>query len=216
MTPERFQKLQLILQRRQPDLTVLMDCVQKTHNLAAIVRSCDAVGIQTVHAISGENRLHIRKNVARGCEKWLDVKTHKTITAAYAQMRKEGKTILCAHPVEEAIDFQKIDYTKPIAIVIGAELQGLSEEAKLKADGFIAIPLLGMVQSLNVSVATAIILFEAKRQREAAGFYDRQTIGNAPYKKLLFEWAHPQIAEHHRRRNLPYPELDDNGEIVTG
>ena len=215
MTPQRFKRIKEILSRRQPDLTVVMDSVQKTHNLAAVIRTCDAVGIQTVHAISTQKNLHVKKNVASGGNKWVEIKTHRTIAMAYARLRREGKLVLAAHPGEGATLFDDIDYTQPTAIVVGAELEGLSRTAIEQADGLIAVPMIGMGHSLNVSVATAIILFEARRQREKAGCYRRRRLDATTYQRLLFEWAHPQVASYYRRHHLPYPKLDENGEIVA-
>lgn len=214
MSRERFEKIRRVLQLRQPDLTVLMDNVHKTHNLAAVTRTCDAVGIAEVHAITNQLRLSVKRNVASGCHKWVKVRTHKTVPRAYGWFRKRKMQVLCAHDCAQSVDFRQLDYTRPTAIVLGAELRGLSAEAIERSDRRIRIPMLGMVTSLNVSVAAALILFEAKQQREAAGLYDQRRLDDATFRKLLFEWTHPQVSAFCLRKGLPYPEMDEFGDIV--
>ncbi len=214
MTPERFQKLQDVLDRRQPDLTVVMDNVHKTHNLAAVVRTCDAVGIPEIHAITNQLRQEVKRNVASGSHKWVRIVTHKTIPVAYDRLRRRGFQILCAHSSQDAVDFREIDYTRPTALAVGAELRGPSDDAVGLADRQIHIPMLGMGSSFNVSVATAIVLFCAMEQRRKAGFYDNRRLDDDTYRSLLFEWAHPKVSDYCRRHKIPYPEIDQNGEIL--
>ncbi len=210
---QRFAKVAAVLRRRQPDLTVVMDNVHKPHNLAAIARTCDAVGIQELHAVSPDRNIRLAQKAAGGCRKWIKVHSHLTITAAFRELRRREFKIYAAHLDDRARDFREIDYTRPTAVVVGAELDGLSPAAARESDGNLVIPLAGFVQSLNVSVATALILFEAYRQRQAAGFYDRCRLDPATYRQLLFEWLHPRVAAYCRQHRLPYPALDDRGEI---
>lgn len=169
MTPERERRIREMLARRQPDLTVVMDRVHKPHNLAAIARSCDAVGVAELHAVPlpGEPARLESDKAASGAGKWVTLREHPDIDAAYRHLRKRGMRIYAAHDGLGAVDFRSIDYTQPTAIAVGAELDGLSEAAVEAADSAISIPMMGMTRSLNVSVATAVILYEAQRQREA-------------------------------------------------
>jgi len=96
---------------------------------------------------------------------------------------------------------------------MGAELEGVGEYAAEHADQHVYIPMMGMVQSLNVSVAAALLLFEAQRQREQAGMYDRVQLSDEEFRTTLFEWAYPDLADLCRKRGAPYPELDEEGEI---
>ncbi|MBW1644782.1 MAG: tRNA (guanosine(18)-2'-O)-methyltransferase TrmH [Deltaproteobacteria bacterium] len=210
---QRFAKIAAVLRRRQPDLTVVMDNVHKPHNLAAIARTCDAVGIQEVHAVSADHGIRLTQRAASGCRKWITIRSHRSIADAYRELRRRGFRLYAAHLDDRARDFREIDYTAPTAIVVGAELDGLSPAAAAGSDGTLIIPLAGFVQSLNVSVATALILFEAYRQRQAAGFYDHCRLDGETYRRLLFEWLHPKVAAYCRRHQLPYPALDDRGEI---
>lgn len=213
-TWKRFEKIRWLLDRRQPDLTVVMDAVQKPHNVAAVIRTCDAVGIPKIHAVIPDAPMEFRNRASSGAYKWVKTVRHKQITDAYAVLRSQGFTVLVAHHAAEAKDYRAIDYTRPIAIVVGTEKDGLSAEAIEQADGSIMIPMTGMVESLNVSVATALILFEAQRQRQIAGYYDACRLDGETYTRLLFEFAHPRIAAYCRRHGLPYPKLNAQGELI--
>jgi tRNA (guanosine-2'-O-)-methyltransferase len=130
------------------------------------------------------------------------------------QLRAARLTICAAHASSDAKDYRSMDYTKPTAILVGAELAGVSLRAIELSDEHIAIPMYGMVHSLNVSVATAIILFEAQRQRARAGMYDARRLPPEEYARILFEWLHPEVARWCRERGLPYPAVDERGDIV--
>ncbi len=214
MTPDRFRRLRAALDRRQPDLTVLLENVHKPQNFHAILRTCDAVGIATAHAVTPDGPLRSHSFVAAGSDRWVAVETHLEIGPAFAALRQQGLRVLAAHLAPEANDFRAEDYTRPTAILMGQEKYGVSEEALAAADGFVRIPMAGLVSSLNVSVATALILFEAQRQRAAAGLYDGPRLDPATYDKTLFEWAYPELADYCRRRGRPYPRLDEDGELL--
>jgi len=175
MQQTRYQRIEGVLSRRQTDLTVCLEDVHKHHNLSAIVRSADAVGCHHVHAVWPENQKWLTNNTSGGSKNWLDTHLHKNIDDAAIMMRQHNPDvqILATHLSEDAVDFREIDYTKPTAIIVGQEKTGISEQALKHADQNIIIPMQGMVQSLNVSVAAALILFEAQNQRQKAGMYNR-------------------------------------------
>ena len=215
MLPRRYKKLKQVLDRRQPDLTVLTEDVHKPHNLSAIMRTCDAVGVFSIHAVSSHNdEMPTYSQVAQGSEKWVNLYTHSQIKIAIEQLHQEGFKIYAAHLSKEAVDYRQIYYTQPTAILLGAEKWGVSQEAAERVDGHIIIPMLGMVESLNVSVAAAVILFEAQRQRLEAGFYDRVRLERATYQQTIFEWGYPKIAALHRQKGESYPPLGEEGEII--
>mgnify|MGYP006270851919 CR=1 FL=1 len=216
MTPERFHHLREVLARRQVTLTVLMENVHKPHNYSAVLRSCDAVGIHRAHAISSQAVVSTAKmhSSSASAAKWVQVTVHGDIHEACASLHAEGFSIFAAHLGADARDYRTVDYTQPVAILLGAEKDGVTPEALEHVDGCIHIPMQGMVQSLNVSVANAVVLFEAQRQRVQAGMYARGGLSEAELTAQLFEWAYPRIAELCRRRRAPYPELDSDGRIV--
>lgn len=214
MTPRRFARLRAVLDRRQPDLTVVLDDVHNAHNVSAIVRTCDAVGVFEVHAVTREPRFRLKAKSAKGAHRWVALRIHPDLEAAVAVVRASGSTLLAAHPTPGATDFRAIDLTRPTAVLLGTELEGLSAAALAHCDGAIHIPMLGAGTSLNVSVAAALVLFEAQRQRAAAGLYDRPRLEPASQAATLFEWCHPRLAAFCRKKGLPYPPLDDDGALA--
>lgn len=217
MRPERFHRLRSVLDRRQPDLTVLMERVNKEHNFSAILRNCDAVGVLEVHAVPPRAGLKLHHETSGGTAKWMRVHRHPDVAAAASLLRQRGFRLVAAHPAGAAKDYRELDYTEPTAIVVGAERFGLSDEALAEIDVTAVIPMVGMVRSLNVSVATSLFLFEAFRQREAAGMYEPPSRLDAErYRRILFEWAYPDFSRRYRERGLPYPDLDDEGTIPGG
>ncbi|GMR11950.1 MAG: tRNA (guanosine(18)-2'-O)-methyltransferase TrmH [Gemmatimonadota bacterium] len=213
MNVERFRKLQEVLGRRQPDLTVLMERVHKSRNLSAILRNCDAAGVLQAHAIPPKDGLDIHAHTSAGTSKWVRVVRHRTVQAATDLLRSEGFRILAAHPGEGGRDYREVDFTVPTAIMVGAELLGLTDEALGIADELVEIPMLGMANSLNVSVATALLLFEAARQRASAGMYETSSLSPADFERILFEWAYPRVSRRLREGGRPYPPLGPTGEF---
>ena len=208
MTPDRVQKLRETLARRQPDLTVLMAGVHKPHNLAAVLRTCDAVGVLNAHAVTEPGVLSHNPNAGAGSRRWVKVRRHDAIADGVAALRAQGFRLVAAHPDPGAKDFREVDYTRPTALVLGAELEGLDEITIAACDETIVIPMLGMVQSLNVSVSAALVLYEAQRQRMAAGLYDQCRVDEHTLNTRLFEWAYPQVAHRCRGKNIPYPRVN--------
>ncbi len=215
MTPERFRKLKMVLARRQPDLTVLAADVHKPHNISAIVRTCDAVGIHRVHAVSPSGEFHHHRMASGGSRHWVGLTLHPSLTGAVEALREAGWRLVAAHPTDSARDFREIDYTRRTAIVLGSELEGLEREAIDAADETITIPMAGMVESLNVSVAAALILYEAQRQRSDAGMYDTSRLDAETFDRTLFEWAYPEIAARLQRLGQAYPALREDGELSS-
>ncbi len=214
-TPRRFHHLRRVLDRRQPDLTVLMENVHKPHNLAAVLRTCDAVGVFEAHAVTPEATLPtLHGAVSSSAGKWLPVRPWSALAPACDHLRGAGFQLVAAHPAPGAVDFRSVDYTRPTAIVLGQEKEGVTAEAVARADRLVVIPMLGMVPSLNVSVAAAVILFEAQRQRAAAGLYESSRLDPERYRATLFEWAHPLHAERCRAAGMPYPPLDEEGGVA--
>ncbi|QUJ67314.1 tRNA (guanosine(18)-2'-O)-methyltransferase TrmH [Photobacterium sp. GJ3] len=216
MTPERFARIQSVLATRQTDLTLCLEEVHKPNNVSAIIRTADAVGVHKVHAV-WPNDMRVLSHTSAGARNWVELQTHDTMASAVGQLKSEGMQVLATHLSDRAVDFREIDYTKPTAIILGGEKNGITPEALALADQDIIIPMVGMVQSLNVSVASALILYEAQRQRHNAGMYEREHTQLPPetVHRILFERGHPVLAKVAKRKKLPYPPLDDAGQIVA-
>lgn len=215
MTPERLQRINAMLDQRQPDLTVCMEGVHKNHNLAAVVRTADAIGVSDVHAIWKNETMRVSGGSAAGSQNWIDVHNHTSTEEAIGGLKKQGMQVLVTNLSDTAVDFREIDYTKPTAIILGQEKFGASEQALALADQDIVIPMVGMVQSLNVSVACSVVLYEAQRQRQAAGLYNNPRISHERRQRMLFEGGHPIFAKACQRKGLPYPTIDEAGQIVA-
>lgn len=217
MTPDRFQRIQTVLATRQPDLTVCMEEVHKPNNVSAIIRTADAVGVHKVHAVWPQENMRVLSHTSAGARNWVELETHDTMVDAVAALKDQGMQVLATHLSDTAIDFREVDYTKPTAIILGGEKNGITSEALALADQDIIIPMVGMVQSLNVSVASALILYEAQRQRQQAGMYDRDTtlLPDDVVHRILFERGHPVLAKVAQRKGMPYPPLDEDGQIVA-
>lgn len=213
MTPERIARLRRVLDLRQPDLTVVTDSVRKQRNLSAIVRSCDAVGIQYLHAVTGDDDYTAFRGTAMGSHDWVTISRYRKVDDALLQLSQRGHQLVAAHLDESALDFRDIDYTRPTAIIFGCEGSGVSSAVLQRMDHCVSIPMKGMVGSLNVSVAAGIILSEAQRQRELAGCFDQPRLDPASYDKLFFEWGHPAVTDFCQQRGLAYPRLNAEGEI---
>ncbi|MEH0690945.1 tRNA (guanosine(18)-2'-O)-methyltransferase TrmH [Vibrio cholerae] len=216
MNLERYQRIQEVLKARQADLTLCLEEVHKPNNVSAVIRSADATGIHKVHAV-WPDKMRTLSHTSAGARNWVEVETHDTIEDAISELKRQGMQVLVTNLSETAVDFRQIDYTKPTAVILGSEKIGASEQAKALADQDIIIPMVGMVQSLNVSVASAVILYEAQRQRQAAGMYDnaQSALPAETIHRILFERGHPVLAKVAKRKQLPYPPLDEQGQIVA-
>lgn len=214
MTPERVARLDAVLALRQPDLTVFAENLHKPRNFSAMVRNCDAVGINEMHVLPGEDNLRKHWNTSQGAEKWMSIKTHANSEDACTDLKSKGFQLVAAHLSDSAMDYRKLDYTQPTALVLGTELFGVSDITLTYADHQISIPMMGVTQSLNVSVACAIVLYEARRQREAAGMYDQPRLHAETLARQRFEWLHPVLTEYCQKHGLKYPALDENGDLA--
>lgn len=214
MTPERIARLQAVLDRRQPDLTVITDFVHKPRNLSAVLRCCDAAGVLQLHAVLGDADYRAYRGTARGSQQWVQVRRYTSLEDALSSPRVEGFQRVVAHLSDSSVDFREVDYTRPTALVLGAERRGPSDAALAAADRHIRIPMVGMVESLNVSVAAGIVLTEAQRQRQLAGLYDASRLDGALRERLIFEWGHPALREFCRRKGLAYPRLGSDCELA--
>lgn len=215
MTPQRFATLKKVLNQRQPDLTVVMDGVHKPHNFNAIIRTCDAVGVFETHYIPVTERYRELTNTGKGSQKYVYARRHETFSDISKPLKEQGYQLLAAHLSDDAVDFRTIDFTRPTALVMGAELEGLNPETAQLVDQHVIIPMQGMVESLNVSVACAIMLYEAQRQRLAAGLYDQPRLPSEIYEKTLFEWCWPRVAELCQEQGRDYPPLNESGEFES-
>ena len=190
MTPERREKLLMVLSKRQPDLTVVLENVFDPHNISAVMRTCDAVGIQEVFILNTKIPRHKKWGAksSSSAAKWLTVYQFENAGECFSSLRKRYSKILTTHLSSDAIGLHAIDMTEPIALVFGNEHSGVSDEIRALADGNFIIPQVGIIQSLNISVACAVTLYEAFRQKNLAGHYNRDNMDHVMKQELLKEW----------------------------
>lgn len=189
-TDERLAKLRATLGRRQPDLTVVMENIHDPHNVSAMLRSCDAVGVLGVHLVyTNESFPDIGAKSSASARKWVERTSHRSVADCYARLRSEGFAVYATRLDPQARSLYDLDLTRPTAFVFGNEHRGVSDEAAAQADGSVMIPMFGMIQSLNVSVACAVSLFEAARQRITAGAYDDPKLSEEELEQLIKVWA---------------------------
>ena len=186
----RAEKFRRVLSMRQNDLTVVLENIHDPHNVSAILRSCDAVGVLQVELLyTIEKFPRIGKKSSSSASKWLDRRKHTSVTECYAALRQEGFRIYATRLGAASTSLYDLDLSRPSALVFGNEHRGVSEEAAGLADGNFHIPMVGMIQSLNVSVAAAVSLYEAHRQRLNAGTYARGTLGADDLERLFDDWT---------------------------
>ena len=189
MTERRREKFLSVLQHRQPDVTLVMEDIHDPHNVSAVLRTADAVGLLEVQLVYDKEAFpKLGKKSSASAVKWVQRRKFTSIKECYDQLHEEEFTIYATQIGAKSKSIYDIDCTKKIAFVFGNEHRGVSKEAAKLADRLIEIPMMGMIQSLNVSVACAVTLYEALRQRSVAGMYDTSSMPDAVIKKLFDEW----------------------------
>lgn len=191
MTPERREKLENVLSKRQDDITIVLENVFDPHNISAVMRTCDAVGVQEVYVLNTKIPRH-KKWGARSSSsaaKWLTVHQYEDAQECFLSLRKKYSKILTTHLSSDAVNLYSIDFTSPLALVFGNEHSGVSEEIRHLADGNFIIPQSGIIRSLNISVACAVTLYEAYRQKSVAGHYDKPGLSKELRNSLLESWG---------------------------
>jgi tRNA (guanosine-2'-O-)-methyltransferase len=183
-TEKRIAKVERVLRTRQESLTVVMENIHDPHNVSAVLRTCDAVGVSKVSLLYNiEQFPKIGKKSSASAFKWVEKEKYRSVTECYAELHSNEFKIYATAFSGNPVNLYDLDFTERVAIVLGNEHRGVSDEAAEAADATFIIPMFGMVQSLNVSVAAAVVLYEALRQRLVKGMYDLPDYAD----KVLFE-----------------------------
>jgi tRNA (guanosine-2'-O-)-methyltransferase len=188
LTEQRLKKITKVVNQRQKYLTVVLENVHDPHNVSAVLRSCDAVGIDKVYLIYNSNKFpKIGRVSSASAKKWVQLARFNNVDECFADLRKDKYKIYSTHMSETGKNksLYEFDLTKKVAIVFGNEHAGVTEEVKQKSDGNLLIPMYGMIQSLNISVSVAVCLYEALRQREVKGMYKKSSYTKAELKSKL-------------------------------
>jgi len=183
LTDKRISRLKDVISKRQFDVTVVLENIHDAHNISAIMRTCDAAGIHEIYAVITDPRIDLEKyemhnKITSGSGKWVEILIFHDVDSCVLALRQKYDSILGTHLSQSAISLYDIDFLQSVALVFGNEHAGLSEEFLAHLDGNFKIPQYGMVQSLNISVACAISVYEALRQKEMAGKFNRGEWGD--------------------------------------
>jgi tRNA (guanosine-2'-O-)-methyltransferase len=187
---ERTQKIEYVLSKRHRDFTIVAENIIDKHNLSALFRTCDAVGILKAYLIydGTQPTPKLAESSSASARKWVESEVYKNVADCYAELRKQGKKIYTTHLAKDSVSLYDLDLTEPFAIVLGNEHSGVSERAVELADANVIIPQAGMIQSLNISVACAVSIYEAFRQRIKSGKFDSLGLQENEYNEKLIEW----------------------------
>lgn len=191
MTPERKQRLESVLDKRQGNITVVLENVTDPHNISAVMRTADAVGLQDIYILNTKIPRHKKWGAksSSSAAKWLTVHQFDNAEECFSSLRKRYSSILTTHLSTDAVSLHQLDLTGSIALVFGNEHSGVSVEIRALADGNFIIPQVGIIRSLNISVACAVTLYEAFRQKSLAGHYNQPGLDSVRYQELLAEWG---------------------------
>lgn len=191
MTSERYNKLQQVLSRRQAGLAVVMENVHDPHNISAVMRTCDAVGIQDIYILNTKIPRHKKFGAksSSSAAKWLSVHAYEDAEACFSALRRHYDTILTTHLADDSVSLYDIDFTGRVALVFGNEHAGVSDEIRAMADGNFVIPQMGIIQSLNISVACAVSIYEALRQKTLADHYSSSSLPQERMDGLMKDWG---------------------------
>lgn len=191
MTEERKNRIEQVLTHRQNDLTVVLENVFDVHNVSAIMRTCDAVGIAEIFVVNTRMPPHARWGYrsSGGAYKWITVHQFDNLAACMAAVRSRYSKVLATHLSSDAQSLYEVDFTGNLALVFGNEQKGVSLELRQMADGNFIIPQMGMIRSLNISVACAVSLYEGLRQKLLAGHYNHQKLPQNTFEALKTQWG---------------------------
>jgi len=188
-TPERIAKVERVLASRQADLRVVLEGVTIAHNASAVIRTCDAAGVLHLDLVSpNPELLRFNEAISTRADKWLEIAVHPTPAECLGPLKKAGFEIVATHLQKDAVPYTDVDFAKPVALVFGSEGEGITDACLALADKVVRIPMFGMVQSLNLSVSVAVILYEALRQRAAKGYLNEARLPAEEFERLKRQW----------------------------
>lgn len=191
MTPARYNRLTTVLNNRQPDITVVLENVFDPHNISAVMRTCDAVGIQDVYILNDRIPPHKKwgyRSSSTAAE-WLSVHQFTDAETYFEEVKKKYSKIYTSHLGARSSGLYSLDLTESIALVFGNETFGVSDTIRKYSDGDFIIPQVGIIKSLNISVACAVTLYEAFRQKKQKGHYEKSRLAKPDFLNLQQRWG---------------------------
>jgi tRNA (guanosine-2'-O-)-methyltransferase len=191
MTPERKERITNVLNKRQGNITVVLENVFDPHNISAVMRTCDAIGMQEIYVLNTKIPKHKKWGAksSSSAAKWLTIHQFTDAENCFSELRDKYNKIYTTHLETNSISLYEIDFTQKIALIFGNEHDGVSEEIRNLSDGNFIIPQVGIIKSLNISVACAVTLYEAFRQKNIAGNYEKRNLPEEQYRALFDQWS---------------------------
>jgi tRNA (guanosine-2'-O-)-methyltransferase len=219
MNPSREQKIRAVIRQSQPDLTVILENIFDPLNISAVLRSCDAVGVREVFVVYTRQYLDKRglvlgKRTSGGTFKWIDVYQFDNLETCFKRVRERYGRILATGLGKASESLYDLDLSAPTALLFGNEDEGVSAEALAMADGNFLVPQVGFAESLNISVACAVTLFEARRQRATKGFYEEHPKFTAEQQELLYQRWSKMLKQKSWKQQLPIQIGDDSEALL--
>ena len=219
MNSTREQKIRSVIRQSQPDLTVVLENIFDPLNISAVLRSCDAVGIREVFVVYTKKYLDKRglvlgKRTSGGTFKWIDVYVFEELEECFRRVRARYGRILATSLGERSNSLYALDLAQPTALLFGNEDDGVSPEALALCDGNFTIPQVGFAESLNISVACAVTLFEARRQREVMGFYGNKSKFSEAEQEQLFQRWEVMLREKSWHQQIAIPVNRDSDDLL--
>lgn len=197
MTEERFSLFERTLAQRTNYMTILAENTFHPHNAAALMRHCEAFGVQRMHTIETRCTFDPSQNISRGSDRWLNLVRHNSTEEALATLKAEGYRLVATTPHRESCTPETFDVTKgKFALIFGTEHAGISEEAMAAADEYLRIPMCGMVESLNVSASAAILIYQltGRIRAQVAGW----PLSEREQTELLYDWTRLSVKDAER------------------
>jgi tRNA (guanosine-2'-O-)-methyltransferase len=212
LTEKRKALFKKVLEDRTRHFTVVLEDIFQPHNASAVVRTCDIFGIQDVHAIENKYNNKISRHVAKGSQKWLSYNRYRddrdNTKSCLASLKEKGYQIIATTPHNDSCLLQDFDVTKKSAFVFGVEAEGVSETVTENADGFLKIPMVGFTESLNISVAAAIILQEVTSKLRNSEVDWK--LSNEEKQMLYFNWVKTTIKNMDKIEAYYHQNLKNN------
>ncbi len=207
MTPERTNRINEVLSKRQSNIALVLENVHDHHNIAAVMRTSDAVGIQDIYVLNTRIPKHeyFGFQSSRSANRWVTIHQFDNAAACFSELRKKYDLIYATHLGESSLSVYDINFTQSVALVFGNEINGVTAEVVNLSDGNFIIPQVGMIQSLNISVACAVTIYEAFRQKNIAEHYTNKQVPHPNTEILKKSWL---VKEKAATRKITYKNLD--------
>jgi len=194
-TEERVARFEEVIQNRTRHLTVVLEDIYQSHNISAVLRTCDCLGVQDVQVIEKKNEFLHNEDIALGATKWLTINRYKksdtNTLECINNLKKHGYSIVATTPHQQEVLLNDLDITKKTALVFGTELTGISNEIIDMADGFVKIPMAGFTESFNISVSAAICMFSITEKLRHSDVDWR--LSDTEKRDIMLQWLRESI-----------------------